>query len=101
MPSKSTFLILSLFLLVALCGCAHHADTSPPLPPQVANLLAARAGFTTKNIPNAYTTDGTAPIPPPTIFQAVRYASPAGKMLADTGPMCSVAFTQDEVAGGF
>ena len=86
MQIKITTLSFTLSLLTALCGCARHSDTSPPLPPQATNLLAARAGFTTKNIPNAYTTDGTAPIPPPAVFQAVRYPSPAGKMLAYLSP---------------
>ena len=71
-------------LLWALCSCSGH--TSEALPPGAKNLLEARAEFKTALIPNSYTTDGTAPVPPANFFLAVRYPSPAGKLFAYLSP---------------
>jgi acetyl esterase/lipase len=80
----TTFVFIPVWLLItALCGCSHR---DRPLPPNTTNLLAARAGFVTKPLPNSYTTDGTAPIPPSEFFRAVRYPSPAGQMFAYLSP---------------
>ena len=76
--------IAVLSFLAVLCGC--RGNTGPPLPPNASNLLEARTGFKTKTIPNSYTTDGTAPIPPSDIYRAIRYPSPAGEMFAYLSP---------------
>lgn len=70
--------------LLALCVAALAAGQASA--PGSKNLLAARGDFKTALIPNSYSTDGTAPIPPAKVFLAVRYPSPAGKMFAYLSP---------------
>lgn len=72
--------------LAALLLIISVASPSMGQAPATKNLLTARAGFKTSPIPNSYTTDGTAPVPPANIFLAVRYPSPAGKMFAYLSP---------------
>lgn len=77
--------VLSIFLF-ACCGCGPRPSPPPsnavgPSPAPKPTLTESRRGFTTKLLRRESEKE-PAPAPPPRLFRAVRYDSPAGKLAA-------------------
>jgi dienelactone hydrolase len=79
---KSAFVILGLLLLA---GCGHNGASVNGEHGKAMSLTEARKGFTTRLVPSRSAKDPV-PEPPPEIFRAIRYESPAGKLAAYVTP---------------
>lgn len=90
-PAKpiSALTLLSLSFVFSLCAGQGHAQTEEANTATVIqqeDLVKARDLFNTQHVDNPYKTDGTALVPPPDKFRAVRYSAQNGKLFAYLSP---------------
>src|ERR1700683_3036297 len=80
-------LFLTVIVVLLWSGCGPKTDDFPqnPADPPV-DLRTARATFTTKLVPAVPRLTEPVEVPPPQIYNLVRFSSPAGQLVAYVSP---------------